>query len=286
MPPIYLDYNATTPTDPAVVKELALYLSRVFGNPSSSHPYGKKARDAVEIARARLAALLGCDPAEVVFTSGGTESNNQALIGAAFANKDRGNHIISTAIEHPAILKPLQWLARRHGSTGQLPSPLTAPAGINPDTVLRAVTGRTILISVITPTTKWGRFSPWPKSGEIAREKGIIFHTDAAQSVGKVPTRVNDLMVDLLTVAGHKFFAPKGVGALFVRRGTKIDSYMHGAGQEGGRRAGTENVAYIAALGKAAELAARRVLPLRAPGSCLYGNISTEDCRNSWMEWS
>ena len=257
MQPIYLDYNATTPTDPAVVEELMPYLRDGFGNPSSTHPYGKKAKEAVELARARAAALLGCDPTEVIFTSGGTESNNHALIGTAFANRNRGNHIISTTIEHPAVLNPLHWLERQGFTVTLLP--VDGAGRLDPDTVRRAITGKTVLISVMHANNEVGTIQPLAEIGAIAREEGIIFHSDAAQSVGKVSTRVDDLRVDLLTVAGHKVYAPKGVGALFIRRGTEIDSFMHGAGQEGGRRAGTENVPYAAALGKAAEIAAERL---------------------------
>jgi cysteine desulfurase len=257
MQPIYLDYNATTPTDPAVVEELSPYLTGEFGNPSSSHPYGKKAKEAVELARARVAVVLGCDPAEVIFTSGGTESNNQALIATALANRDRGRHIISTTIEHPAVLNPLHWLEGQ-GFTAVL-LPVDGAGRLAPDTVRRAITGETILISVMHANNEVGTIQSLAEIGEIAREKGIIFHSDAAQSVGKVPTRVDDLRADLLTVAGHKVYAPKGIGALFIRRGIKIDPYIHGAAQEGGRRAGTENVPYIAALGKAMELAAQRL---------------------------
>jgi cysteine desulfurase len=257
MQPIYLDYNATTPTDPAAAEELIPYLTEVFGNPSSSHPYGKKAREAVDLARTRVAALLGCDSAQVVFTSGGTESNNQALIGAAFANSNRGKHIISTTIEHPAVVNPLQWLEGQGFRVTFLP--VDGAGRLDPRAVLRAITGETILISVMHANNEVGTIQPLAEIGAITREKGIVFHADAAQSVGKIPTRVDDLRVDLLTVAGHKLYAPKGIGALFIRSGIKINTYLHGAGQEGGRRAGTENVPYIAALGKAAELATERL---------------------------
>ena len=257
MQPIYLDYNATTPTDPAVVEELLPYLTEVFGNPSSSHPYGQKAREAVELARTRVAALLGCDPAQVVFTGCGTESNNQALIGTAFANRDRGKHIISTTVEHPAVLNPLHWLEGQGFTATCLP--VDGTGRVDPDTVRRAITSETILISVMHANNEVGTIQPLAEIGAIAREKGILFHTDAAQSVGKIPTLVDDLRVDLLTVAGHKLYAPKGIGALFIRRGTNINSYLHGAGHERGLRAGTENVPYIVALGKAAELAAQRL---------------------------
>ncbi len=257
MKPIYLDYNATTPIDPAVVEELLPYLTQEFGNPSSNHPYGKKAKQAVGLARARLAELLGADPGEIVFTSCGTESNNQALIGAALANRDRGKHIITTTIEHPAILNPLHWLEEQGFSVTYLP--VDGTGLLTPETVRMAITGETILISVMHANNEVGTIQALAEIGAIAREKGILFHTDAAQSVGKIPTRVDDLRVDLLTVAGHKLYAPKGVGALYIRRGTKINSYLYGAGHEGGRRAGTENVPYIVALGKAAELAAERL---------------------------
>jgi cysteine desulfurase len=210
MRPIYLDYNATTPVDPEVVEELLPYLSGEFGNPSSGHPYGKKAREAVELARARMAALLGCDRPEVIFTGGGTESNNQALIGAALANKDRGTHIISTTIEHPAVLKPLERLVEQGFSVTLLP--VDGTGRLDPDSVRRAITRDTILISVMYANNEVGTIQPLPEIGRIAREKGILFHTDAAQTVGKIPTLTDELQVDLLTVAGHKFYAPKGWG--------------------------------------------------------------------------
>jgi cysteine desulfurase len=254
---IYLDYNATTPVDPAVVDELIPFLKEGFGNPSSNHPYGRNARQAVELARTRVAALLGCDPAEIIFTSGGTESNNQALIGAAFANSSRGRHIITTTIEHPAVLNPLHWLEGEGFTVTYLP--VDGDGRVDPEAVRRAIIRETILVSVMHANNEVGTIQPLAEIGAIARERGILFHTDAAQSVGKVPTRVDELRVDLLTVAGHKFYAPKGIGALYIRRGVSINSYLHGAGHEGGRRAGTENVPYIAALGKATELAAERL---------------------------
>jgi cysteine desulfurase len=256
MDPIYLDYNATTPIDPEVVDEMLPYMRDCFGNPSSSHPYGKRAKEAVELARCRVAALLGCTPSEVVFTSGGTESNNQALIGTAFANSHRGRHIITSAIEHPAVLNPLRWLERHGFTVTQVP--VDGTGMVDPQEVLRAVTDQTILVSIMHANNEVGTIQPLARIGALTRERGIILHTDAAQSVGKIPTLVNELGVDLLTVAGHKFYAPKGVGALFIRQGVAVDSYLHGAGHEGGRRAGTENVPYIVALGKAAQLAAAR----------------------------
>ncbi|AMV70556.1 cysteine desulfurase family protein [Desulfuromonas carbonis] len=257
MDPIYFDYNATTPVDPLVVAEVVAALNTRFGNPSSGHLYGRQAKEVVELARQRLAALLGCTPAEVVFTSGGTEANNQALIGFAFANRARGNHIIATQIEHPAVLEPLKWLQRQGFDVTLLP--VDGHGRVDPQAVGRALTPRTILVSVMHANNEIGTLQPLAEIGAIAREQGIALHSDAAQSVGKIPTRVDELGVDLLTVAGHKFYAPKGVGALYVRQGVTLDPYLHGAGHEAGRRAGTENVALIAGLGKAAQLAQERL---------------------------
>jgi len=258
MKPIYLDYNATTPIDPLVLEEMSPYLKEHFGNPSSNHPYGKRAHEGVELGRERLAKLLGCAPAEVVFTGGGTEANNHALIGAAFANRERGNHLIATQVEHPAVLEPLRWL-ERHGFTVTL-LPVDRNGRVDPDAVRTAATRETILISVMHANNEVGTIQPLAEIGAIARQRGILFHTDAAQSLGKILTLVDELGVDLLTVAGHKLYAPKGVGALYIRTGTRIDRFLHGAGHESGRRAGTENVPYIAALGKAAELAGERLI--------------------------
>jgi len=258
MKPIYLDYNATTPIDPLVLEEMSPYLKEHFGNPSSNHPYGKRAHEGVELGRERLATLLGCAPAEVVFTGGGTEANNHALIGAAFANRERGKHLIATQVEHPAVLEPLRWL-ERHGFTVTL-LPVDRNGRVDPDAVRTAATRETILISVMHANNEVGTIQPLAEIGAIARQRGILFHTDAAQSLGKILTLVDELGVDLLTVAGHKLYAPKGVGALYIRTGTRIDRYLHGAGHESGRRAGTENVPYIAALGKAAELAGERLI--------------------------
>ncbi|MBJ6724365.1 cysteine desulfurase family protein [Geomesophilobacter sediminis] len=257
MDPIYLDYNATTPVDPAVVEELLPSLKEEFGNPSSNHPYGRSAKQVVDLARSRVASLLGCDPTEIVFTSGGTESNNHALIGTALAHRGRGNHIITSEIEHPAVLNPLRWLEGQGFSVTYLP--VDGSGQVDPEAVRRAITDRTVLISIMHANNEVGTVQPIAAIGAIARERGILLHTDAAQSIGKIPARVDELQVDLLSIAGHKLYAPKGIGALFVRRGVQLDSYLHGAGHEGGRRAGTENVPYIAALGKAVELAALRL---------------------------
>jgi len=257
MNPIYLDYNATTPVDPLVVSELLPWLREGFGNPSSNHPYGQRAKQAVEAARVQLAHVLGCSPSEIIFTSGGTEANNQALIGAALANSGRGMHIITSAVEHPAVLKPLQWLERQGFTITILP--VDGSGRVELDALHRAITDETILVSIMHANNEVGTVQPLAEISAVARERGILFHTDAAQSLGKIPVQVDNLGVDLLTVAGHKLYAPKGVGALYVRSGVNIHSYLHGAGHEGGRRAGTENVPYIVALGKAAELADERL---------------------------
>lgn len=271
MKPIYLDYNATTPVDPLVVDELLPYLHERFGNPSSSHEYGRQAKEAVGTARARLAVLLGADTSEIVFTSGGTEANNQALIATARAHARRGKHIITTEIEHPAVINPLLRLEEQGFSVSILP--VDTYGQLDPAAVERAITRETVLISVMHANNEVGTLQPLAEIGTIARNHGIIFHTDAAQSVGKISTRVDELQVDLLTVAGHKFYAPKGVGALYVRKGTAIEPYLLGAGHESGRRAGTENVPYIVALGKAAELAQQRIIAGNAETTVLRDHL-------------
>lgn len=257
MNPIYLDYNATTPVDPLVVAVLLPYLTERFGNPSSGHVYGREAKEAVETARAQLAGLLGAKPEEIVFTSGGTEANNQALIATAHARAKNGKHIITTAVEHPAVLKPLLRLEEEGFAVTILP--VDRYGMVDPAAVQRAIATETILISVMHANNEVGTLQPIAEIGAIARKFGIPLHTDAAQSVGKVPTLVDELQVDLLSVAGHKLYAPKGVGALYVRTGTAIEPYLLGAGHESGLRAGTENVPYIVALGAAAELARQRM---------------------------
>ncbi len=254
MPPIYLDYNATTPVDPAVLDAMLPYLKGEFGNPSSSHAYGARAHAAVEAARAALAALLGCSTEEVAFTGCASESDNLAIKGIAEAQRDRGDHIITSQVEHPAVAATCRYLERHGYRVTYLP--VDAQGRVDPDDVSRAITPRTILITVMHANNEVGTVQPIEAIGRIARMHSIPFHTDAAQAVGKIPARVDDLAVDLLTVAGHKFYAPKGVGALYIRRGTRLASLIHGAGHEDGRRAGTENVAHIVGLGEASRLAA------------------------------
>jgi cysteine desulfurase len=250
---IYLDFNASTPTAPAVIDAMRPFLEEHYGNPSSGHWASVEAKGALEIARGRIAALLSCRDEEIIFTSGGSEANNLALTGAFFALRDKGEHIITTTIEHPAIIQPCRFLERLGARVALVP--VDGTGRLDPDDIRRAITPRTILISVMHANNEVGTIQPIADIGKIAREHGILFHTDAAQSVGKIPTNVNDLGVDLLSIAGHKVYAPKGVGALFARRGVALEPLIHGAGHEGGRRAGTESALLAAGLGKACELA-------------------------------
>jgi len=250
---IYLDFNATTPIDPRVAESMRAAMNDGYGNPSSPHWAGAPAKRMVEASRKRVASLLSCSPEEVVFTSGGSEANNFALKGAFFARGDRPAHIITTQIEHPSILVPCEFLERQGARVTYLPVDDTGL--VNPDDVRRVITRNTILISVMHANNETGTIQPIEECAGIAREHGVPFHTDAAQSVGKIPTRIDQLGVDLLSIAGHKLYAPKGIGALYVRAGTRLESLVHGAGHEGGRRAGTESVILTAALGTACALA-------------------------------
>ena len=252
---IYLDYNATTPVAPEVFRAMQPFLTKEFGNPSCDYALGLVARDAVQQARQDVAALLGCAPQEIVFTSGATEANNTVLKGVA-AHHGRGQ-IITCATEHPAVLAPCRFLQSLGFNLTILP--VDGAGRLDPDEVRRALTPDTILISVMHANNETGALNPLSEIGALAREAGVPLHTDAAQSVGKIPVDVDELQVDFLTVAGHKFYAPKGVGALYVRSGAAITPLLHGASQEGGRRAGTENVPYIVALGAACRLARERL---------------------------
>jgi cysteine desulfurase len=256
--PIYLDYNATTPIAPEVARAMRPYVEEHFGNPSSSHAYGYVAHDALAEARAPVARLLGCEAESIVFTGAGSEANNLAIKGVTFANREKGDHIITSAVEHPAVLATCQYLVRRFGFRLTV-LPVDQHGLVDPVDVERAVEPATTLITVMHANNEVGAIQPIAEIGRIARRHGVTFHTDAAQSVGKIATLVDDLAVDLLTVVGHKMYAPKGIGALYVRPGTAIDSLVHGAGHEGGLRAGTENVPYIVGLGAAAALAAERL---------------------------
>jgi cysteine desulfurase len=253
MQPIYLDYNASTPIDPAVAAAMRPFLADHYGNPSSGHWAASAAKAALEQARGQVAALLGAHDDEIVFTSGGSEANNLALKGAFFALREKGDHIITTAIEHPAVLEPCRFLERLGARVTYLR--VDGTGRVDPDDLRKAITPRTVLVSIMHANNEVGTIQPIEDCARMAREHGVLFHTDAAQSAGKIVTGVKALGVDLLSIAGHKVYAPKGVGALFVRRGVSLEPLIHGAAHEAGRRAGTESALLAVGLGKACELA-------------------------------
>ena len=252
---IYLDYNASTPIAPEVAEAMRPFLSQHFGNPSSLHWAGIPAKEAVEHARKQVADLLQCPPNEIIFTSGGSESNNHAIKGIFFDLREKGNRIITTQIEHPAVFNPCRFLEKLGAEVTYVG--VDEYGKVDPEEIEKAITKKTILITVMHANNEVGTIQPIKEISNIAKKHGILFHTDAAQSVGKIVTEVDDLGVDLLSVAGHKIYAPKGVGALYVREGTSLEPLIHGAGHESGRRAGTENVLLVVGLGKACEIAKR-----------------------------
>jgi cysteine desulfurase len=265
MEPIYLDYNATTPIDPLVLEAMLPFFKEGFGNPSSTHRYGKIAHDAVAAARVQVAELLGAQSDEIVFTGGGTEASNHAIKGTVyryltgwFARWFSAPHVVVSAFEHPATAQPCAFLRRLGCKVTEVP--VDGQGLVDPADVARALTRHTVLVSIMHSNNEVGTLQPIREIAALARSSGVLTHTDAAQSLGKVPVDVRELGVDLLTVAGHKLYAPKGVGVLFVRRGVRLESCLHGAGHEDGRRAGTENVPYIVGLGTACAIA-RRSLP-------------------------
>ncbi len=250
---IYLDFNASTPIAPEVLLAMQPYLAGdCFGNPSSAHHFGQLASLGIARARKQVAEFLRCESDEVVFTSGGSEANNHAIKGVFLARQEHGNHIITTHIEHPAVRMPCEYLKRFGAEVTYIP--VDGLGRVDPDSVRSAITKKTILISVMHANNEVGTLQPIEEISKIAKENQILFHSDAAQSVGKIPTLVQTLGVDLLSVAGHKFYAPKGIGVLYIKRGVALDSLIHGAGHEQGRRAGTENTASIVALGAACGL--------------------------------
>jgi cysteine desulfurase len=252
--PIYLDYNGTTPHAPEVIAAMLPFLETEFGNPSSSHWYGIGPKKAVMAARSQVAVILGCTAPEVLFTSGGTESNNQVLKSIAGGRYAKGTHLITSSIEHPAILEVCRFM-EGHGFSITI-LPVDTDGLVSLSDVAAAIRPDTIMISIMHANNEVGTIQPIAEIASLARRYGILMHTDAAQSVGKIPTRVDDLGVDFLSVAGHKIYAPKGIGALYIRDGVENEVFCHGAGQENGRRAGTENVLEIVGLGKACEIAA------------------------------
>ena len=253
MTPIYLDYNASTPLDPAVAAIMRPLLESAYGNPSSDHWAGAPAKAALEHARTQIAALLGCTAEEIVFTSGGSEANNLALKGLFFRRRDRPAHIVTSRIEHPAILVPCRFLERLGATVTYVA--VDGSGRVDPEGVRKAITRDTVLISIMHANNEVGTIQPLAEIAKIARTHGIPLHTDAAQSVGKIPTNVDALGVDLLSIAGHKLYGPKGIGALYIRHGLILEPLIHGAGHEFGRRAGTESALLAAALGKACEIA-------------------------------
>ena len=250
---VYLDHNATTPTHPEVVKAMLPYYEEVFGNASSIHQFGQQARKAIDKAREKVADFIGAKPEEIVFTSGGTEADNFAIKGIAYANKTKGKHIITSSIEHHAVLNPCKYLEKQGFRVTYIP--VDKYGLVNPDEVKKAITKETILITIMHANNEIGTIEPIAEIGKIAKEKGICLHTDAVQTVGKIPVDVNELNVDLLSLSGHKIYGPKGIGALYIRKGTRIQPLIQGGHHEKNRRAGTENVPAIVGLGKAIEIA-------------------------------
>ena len=248
MNPIYLDYNATTPIDPQVAEAMLPYVHGLYGNPSSGHSFGLAARQGVDRARSQVAGLLGCAAADLIFTSGGTEANNHAIKGVAYAHRQRGNHIITSAVEHPAVTEVCRFLEGQGFRVTYLP--VDEYGLVDVAQVEEALTDRTILVTIMHANNEVGTIEPIAEIAVAAHRYGALVHTDCAQSVGKIPVNVDDLGVDLLSIAGHKLYAPKGIGALYIRPGVTLEKFMHGANHEQNRRAGTENVIEMVGLGE------------------------------------
>jgi len=258
---IYLDYNATTPVDPAVAEAMMPFMREEYGNPNSTHAFGRRSREPIECARAQVAALIGASPDEIAFTSGGTEASNWAIKSVAQLRESVGRHFVTLSVEHPATLGPMKWLARWGYSHTEVA--VDENGMVDPADIRKAIQPDTILISVMHAQNEVGTLEPIAEIGRIARERGILFHVDAAQSLGKVPVNVNEMSADLLSIAGHKLYGPKGIGALYIRKGMTLEPLIHGAAQESGRRAGTENVMMAVGLGKACEIS---IVYLEKPG--------------------
>lgn len=268
---VYLDHNATTPIDPLVLNEILPYYKESFGNPSSLHHFGQVARGGVNLARERIARAISCSPEEIVFTSSGTEANNLAIKGVAFANRWKGNHIIASKIEHLSVLSPLRWL---EGNGFRITYIDVDRFGlVDPWEVLSSITPKTILITVMHANNEVGTIQPIKEISEIARDRGIILHTDAVSSFGKIGVDTRELGVDLLSISSHKIYGPKGVGALYIKKGTRIDPILHGGHQEMDRRAGTEDVPGIVGFGKAAELTLNKDDKIQSLLQRLYNGI-------------
>lgn len=255
---IYLDYNATTPVDEEVCERMWPFFSSQFGNPSSSYRYGQTAKEAVDYARRQIASLIGCTAEEIIFTSSGSESNNLAIQGTALALEAKGKHLITTTTEHPAVLNTCRFLEKRFGFEVTY-LPVGSDGRVTAYDVEKSIRPDTVLITIMTANNETGVIQPIREIGATAQKHRVCFHTDAAQAVGKVPIHVGELGVDLLTIVGHKIYAPKGISALYVKQGTNLQSLIQGAGHERNLRAGTENVPYIVALGQACEVAERHL---------------------------
>ena len=254
---IYLDYAATTPVHPEVLQVMLPYFGEKYGNASSLHSFGQEARLAVEKTRKTAAAFINAAPEEVIFTSGGTESDNSAVLGIALANQERGNHIITSSIEHHAVIEPCRFLEKRGFKVTYLP--VDQDGMVNPEDVKKALTSRTILVTIMHASNEVGTIQPIAEIGKCTREAGVYFHTDAVQTFGHLPIDVRELNVDLLSVSGHKLYGPKGIGVLYIKKGTRLVPFMLGGGQEDGRRGSTYNTPGIAGLGKAIEIAQREM---------------------------
>lgn len=257
MKQIYLDYNATTPVDPSVFEAMEPFLRTHFGNPSSSHSLGRAAKEAIEDARAKISGLLGCDRDEIVFTGGGTEASNMAIKGIMLAGYRAGGHMVTTAIEHPATLVPSAWVEKMGCEVSIVDC--NSSGVVSPGAIADALRPNTRLVSIMHANNEIGTIQPIREIAAICHEHSVLVHTDASQTIGKIPAFVDQLDVDLMTIAGHKFYGPKGIGVLFVREGLDIEPLLHGAAHENGLRAGTENTPYIVGLGQAAFLAASQL---------------------------
>ena len=254
---IYLDNAATTAVSPEVLEAMLPYFTQCFGNPSSIHSTGRDARRVVDAARKQVAAAIGAQPQEIYFTDGGSESDNWAIKGTAFAKRSKGNHIITSAIEHHAVLHTCAWLEKQGFEVTYLP--VDEFGRVRVEDVEKAITDKTILITIMAANNEIGTIQPIAEIGKLAHDKGILFHTDAVQAIGAMPIDVNAMHIDMLSMSGHKFHGPKGIGALYIRKGVKIDQYLHGGAQERGQRAGTENLAGIVGMGKAIEIATQHL---------------------------
>ncbi|MGG0718465.1 cysteine desulfurase family protein [Robertmurraya massiliosenegalensis] len=274
MEKVYLDYNASTPIAPEVVEAMTPLLMDYYGNPSALHWAGKPVKELLHKARSQVAKLIDCKENEIIFTSGGSEANNLALKGIYFQNLEKGNHIITSKIEHPAIINPCRFLERLGAKVTYVE--VDQYGRVAPEEIDNAITTETILISIMHANNETGTLQPIKEIGEIAKKHGVVFHTDSSQSIGKVEVNVADLNVDMLTIAGHKLYAPKGIGALYVREGVKLEPLIHGASHEYGMRAGTENTLLAVGLGKACELASKMTLGVQELTTYFWQRLENE----------